>query len=233
LEETAPPVVEVTEAPIVVAEEAPVTEVTVQGAISNANNAAPVGATVTFVPIQSDSLQGASTMVATADEEGHYEISLPANENYDLRISADGYLANRDKLLLRQLGTTAINRDFNLIPLEVGATVQLQNVLFERGTTSMIGSSTDDLEEVISLMQENPNMEIELSGHTDNTGRPDLNLLLSQDRADAVKKYLVEQGIAAGRVIAKGYGGSRPIASNAVEEERRKNRRVEFTIIKK
>jgi outer membrane protein OmpA-like peptidoglycan-associated protein len=233
LEETAPPVVEVTEEPIVVAEETPITEVTVQGTISNANNAAPVGATVTFVPIQSDSLQGGSTIVATADEEGHYEISLPANENYDLRVAADGYMANKDKLLLRQLGTAAVNRDFNLTPLEVGATVQLQNVLFERGTTSMIGSSTDDLEEVISLMQENPNMEIELSGHTDNTGRADLNLLLSQDRADAVKKYFVEQGIAAGRVIAKGYGGSRPIASNAVEEERRKNRRVEFTIIKK
>ena len=233
LEETAPPVVEVTEEPVVVPKETPITEVTVKGTISNVNNDAPVGATITFIPIQSDSLQGTNTIVATADEEGHYEISLPANENYDLRVAADGYIANKDKLLLRQLGTAALNRDFNLTPLEVGATVQLQNVLFERGTTSMIGNSTDDLQEVISLMQENPNMQIELSGHTDNTGRPDLNLLLSQDRADAVKKYLVEQGISEERVIAKGYGGSRPIASNNVEEERRKNRRVEFTVIRK
>ena len=233
LEETAPPVVEVTEEPVVVAEEAPITEVMVQGTISNVKNADPVGATITFAPIQADSLQEAPTFTATADEEGHYEILLPTNENYDLRVSADGYMANRDMLLLRQMGTASVNRDFGLIPLEVGATVQLQNVLFERGTTHMIGNSSEELQEVVRLMEENPNLEIELSGHTDNTGRPDLNLLLSQDRADAVKKYLVEQDIAAERIIAKGYGGARPIASNAVEEERRKNRRVEFTIIKK
>jgi outer membrane protein OmpA-like peptidoglycan-associated protein len=233
LEETASPVVEVTEEPVVVAEEAPIAEVMVQGTITNVKNADPVGAKVTFVPIQADSLQETPTFEATADEEGQYEILLPTNENYDLRISADGYMANRDVLLLRQMGTASVNRDFGLTPLEVGATVQLQNVLFERGTTHMIGNSTEELQEVVRLMQENPNMEIELSGHTDNTGRPDLNLLLSQDRADAVKKYLVEQDIATERVIAKGYGGTRPIASNAVEEERRKNRRVEFTIIKK
>ncbi len=232
LEETTPPVVEITEEPVV-AEEAPVTEVMVQGTISNAKDAAPVGATVTFMPIQADSLAATEAITATANEDGYYEIMLPVDENYELRISADGFMANKDKLLLRQMGTTAVNRNFNLTPLEVGATVQLQNVLFERGTTNLIGSSTDDLQEVVQLMQENPNMQIELSGHTDNTGRADLNRLLSQDRANAVKKYLVAQGIDAERIVAKGYGGSRPIASNAVEEERRKNRRVEFTIIKK
>jgi outer membrane protein OmpA-like peptidoglycan-associated protein len=71
---------------------------------------------------------------------------------------------------------------------------------------------------------------LSINGHTDNTGGDDLNLKLSQDRADAAKQYLVNQGISADRITAIGYGSSKPIQSNDTEEGRSKNRRVEFKL---
>ncbi len=208
------------------------TETLVKGKISNASNSEPLEASLLIIPM--DSTVNTERYTTRANSEGEYEIMLPANGNFTAQVSANGYLVSKDKLLLRQLSASgAVIRDFLLTPLEVGATIQLSNVLFERGTTNMIGNSTEDLVDVVALMKENPEMVIEVAGHTDNSGRPDLNLLLSQDRADAVKSYLVNQGVREERIIAKGYGGSKPIASNKVEEERRKNRRVEFTILKK
>ncbi|MFC7667282.1 OmpA family protein [Hymenobacter humi] len=82
-------------------------------------------------------------------------------------------------------------------------------------------------------MKEYPSLEIKISGHTDNQGDPALNLKLSQDRVNEVKKYLSSHGINSGRITTEGFGGSKPIASNDQEETRAKNRRVEFTITKK
>ncbi|HRI78962.1 MAG TPA: OmpA family protein, partial [Cyclobacteriaceae bacterium] len=78
----------------------------------------------------------------------------------------------------------------------------------------------------------NPKVEILLTGHTDNRGDKDHNLRLSQRRVERVKGYLVSKGINAKRIAGKGFGGSKPIASNDTEETRRLNRRVEFTIVK-
>jgi len=81
-------------------------------------------------------------------------------------------------------------------------------------------------------MQQNPGIEIELGGHTDNRGAAKANLKLSQERVDKVKQYLVENGIEEDRIKGKGYGSIKPIASNKSEETRKLNRRVEFTILK-
>ena len=82
------------------------------------------------------------------------------------------------------------------------------------------------------MMLQNPDIEIELAGHTDNRGSQKLNLELSEQRVQVVKKYLAEKGVKEKRVNGQGYGGAKPIASNASEETRKLNRRVEFTIIK-
>ena len=126
-----------------------------------------------------------------------------------------------------------IVRDYALTPIEVGSTVNLENVLFDRGNATMLPGSYETLDEVATFLQENPAVEIEVAGHTDNQGRADLNLALSRERAVAVREYLVEQGVEADRITQQGYGGTRPLVSNAIEEERSKNRRVEFTILKK
>ena len=79
-------------------------------------------------------------------------------------------------------------------------------------------------------MKDVPSLKIEISGHTDNTGSASLNASLSQDRAEAVVKYLTTKGIAGSRMTAMGYGSSRPIASNGTADGRQQNRRTEFEI---
>jgi outer membrane protein OmpA-like peptidoglycan-associated protein len=80
-------------------------------------------------------------------------------------------------------------------------------------------------------MQQNPGIKIEIGGHTDDKGSDDYNLTLSEGRAQSVKDYLIEKGIAADRMTAKGYGETEPISSNATDQGRAENRRVEFTIL--
>lgn len=104
--------------------------------------------------------------------------------------------------------------------------------MFNRGTAEIKDGSFEELDRVYTMLMKNPNIEIELSGHTDNTGSAKLNIELSQKRSDRIKDYLVEKGIDSKRLESKGYGGARPIASNRSESTRKLNRRVEFTIIK-
>ena len=82
-------------------------------------------------------------------------------------------------------------------------------------------------------MKDNPTIEIEIAGHTDNVGADEYNLNLSLERANSVVAFIVSKGISQNRIIAKGYGESKPIASNDSEEGKQLNRRVEFTILKK
>ena len=100
------------------------------------------------------------------------------------------------------------------------------------GTTKLLEESYSGLNVVVGFLNDNPKIEIELNGHTDNRGDSKKNLVLSQQRVDVIKKYLVSKGINAKRIKGKGYGDSRPIATNDSEESRKLNRRVEFVILK-
>ncbi len=214
----------------VVTEAAPtVPTTTIEGKVTNKSSDAPVAAQITLRSLKKDTTQ-IETVAVSAD--GTFRTTLEVDDNYVLLVSADGFIRTRDQLSLAD-SSEALVRNYALTPIEVGSTVNLESVLFDRGNASMLPGSYENLDEVVNFLQENPTVEIEVSGHTDNRGRADLNLSLSQERAAAVKQYLVEQGADANRITQQGYGGTRPLVSNAIEEERSKNRRVEFTILKK
>lgn len=118
-----------------------------------------------------------------------------------------------------------------LKPLVVGATVNLENVLFQRSTTDFVGGSEKELERVAKMMRDNPELKILVKGHTDNRGNAVMNMDLSQRRAQKVKDYLIESGVDEVRVFSEGFGGTEPIASNEDEFTRKLNRRVEFTVL--
>ncbi|MGB3467905.1 MAG: OmpA family protein, partial [Cyclobacteriaceae bacterium] len=118
----------------------------------------------------------------------------------------------------------------SLEPLEVGNKVRLEHILFERASDKFLVGSEAELELLLKMMNENPNVSIMLEGHTDSYGNPKSNLTLSQQRVDAVKAYLVNRGIDASRIEGKGYGGTQPVADNKDEETRKLNRRVEFRV---
>lgn len=170
-----------------------------------------------------------STAVATGDG-GQLEIPF-TGENVSLEFKSPGYLSAR--LTVDQsafMTDTSEVRDVRLEPLEAGNTITLQHVLFYRGTANFIEGSERELDLVVEMMQENPEVDIFLKGHTDNVGNPVLNVQLSQARVESVKEFLVTQGIAADRITGKGFGGDQPLAPNDSEETRKLNRRVEFEI---
>jgi OOP family OmpA-OmpF porin len=104
----------------------------------------------------------------------------------------------------------------------------LQRIQFDLGSAELTEAGKRVLDELATRLQQAPKMKLEVAAHTDSTGTPSYNLDLSNRRADAVVQYLGSKGIAADRLIPRGYGASRPIADNATDEGRAKNRRIEF-----
>lgn len=114
--------------------------------------------------------------------------------------------------------------------LEVGKTINLKNIQFERGTANLLPDAYSDLETLAEKMKDRPTMEVELRGHTDNVGKQSINLRLSGERVRVVRQYLIKEGIDSKRITTRAFGGIEPIADNSREETRRLNRRVEVRI---
>jgi outer membrane protein OmpA-like peptidoglycan-associated protein len=165
---------------------------------------------------------------------GDYKIALPAGKNYGYHAAAPGYLSLNENLELVDLKEYGeLKKDLYLIPIEIGESIQLRNVFFVQSKAELKPESYPELDRLVKIMNENPTIEIELGGHTDNRGVPQANLELSEKRVEAVKSYLVSKGIVAARISGKGYGGTRPMVENSNEQNRQFNRRVEFKIVKK
>lgn len=170
----------------------------------------------------------------TNPENGEYKIVLPQGNAYGFRAEAQGFVSVNDNLDATNLKEyTEIQRDLYLVPVEVGQVVRINNIFFDFGKSTLKPESFSELNRVVDFLNTNPNVSIELSGHTDNIGGDAINLKLSDDRAKAVVEYLTSKGITSSRLTAKGYGETKPIATNDTEEGRALNRRVEFLILKK
>ncbi len=166
-----------------------------------------------------------------SEPDGSYKITLPLGR-YSVQVEKEGYV-NENTTLEIMDGSKNQIKDFELTPIKVGETIRLPHVYFARGGTELLESSNESLDQLYTLLIDNPTMRIELLGYTDNQGDAKLNILLSEQRVAAIKDYLVAKGIADTRIGGKGYGGANPIASNATEETRQLNRRVEFKIVSK
>lgn len=114
---------------------------------------------------------------------------------------------------------------------EVGQKIILRNIQFETAKWTLLPESFEQLDSLVDLLLKFPNMKVEISGFTDNKGKPKDNLVLSQNRAEAVVRYLVEAGVDAEQLVAKGYGQDQPVDTNDHEAGRANNRRVEFRIL--
>jgi OOP family OmpA-OmpF porin len=157
---------------------------------------------------------------------------LPIGKEYHVKVEAKGFIGRYEKLDLRTHPAKDVEMNFSLQPIEIGTTVNLKSVLFVQSKPVLLEESYDELDMVVDFMKLNPSVMIQLSGHTDNRGRHEMNMKLSRERVDAVKAYLVSKGVESRRISGQGFGGTRPIADNDAEETRALNRRVEFTIMK-
>lgn len=121
----------------------------------------------------------------------------------------------------------------NVEPAEKGKAFVIDNIEYATGAADLYPKSFITLDEFAAYLKLNPSMKVEIQGHTDNVGSDADNKTLSQKRADNVMKYLVEKGIAANHLTAKGYGASQPIADNSTVAGKAKNRRTAFLILDK
>ncbi|WP_082191449.1 OmpA family protein [Cellvibrio sp. pealriver] len=137
------------------------------------------------------------------------------------------------QLEARTKETEALRRqiaELNAKQTERGLVVTLGDVLFEVGRSDLKSNAHANLNKLVRFLEQQPERSVVIEGHTDNMGSDSYNQTLSQSRADAVKVFLIEQGIAANRITAVGKGESAPTASNDSSSGRQLNRRVEIVI---
>lgn len=165
------------------------------------------------------------------DEEGNYLTTLPLGKDYAFNVNRKGYLFYSDNFSLTANSDSVFNKDIPLQPIENGAVVVLKNIFFDTKQFALKPESIAELDKVVLLLNENPNLKIQINGHTDNVGAAKDNLLLSNNRARAVVAYLLQKGIAQPRLSFKGFGAAQPVADNNTETGRAQNRRTELSVI--
>ena len=204
--------------------------VLISGKVIDAKTGNPVEATIHYEVLPGGKDAGIAHSTPTT---GEYKISLPAGSLYGFRAEAKGYVAVNENLDVKKTTEYAeLRRDLKLFPVEVGQTVRLNNLFFDFNKSVLKSESFAELDRLVDLLKSSPKMEVEIEGHTDNVGNDAANKKLSNDRANAVRDYLISKSIPSVRLKTVGYGKAKPLASNDNEEGRQQNRRVEFTILK-
>jgi outer membrane protein OmpA-like peptidoglycan-associated protein len=163
---------------------------------------------------------------------GKYLTSLPSGKNYGIAVKKEGYLFHSENFNVADSAAfQTIIKDIALKKIQVGSTIVLKNIFYDFDKATLRPESTNELERLLKLLVDMPNLKIEISSHTDSKGTNDYNFKLSENRAKSVVDYLIGKGITAERLVSKGYGEEKPIATNDTDEGRQLNRRTEFKIL--
>ncbi len=166
------------------------------------------------------------------DENGRYLITLPVGKDYAFSVNRKGYLFYSQNFpLSKKTADSTYIIDIPLQPIEVNASIVLNNIFFDINKFELKPESRSELDKVVALMNDNPGMKILISGHTDNIGKSSDNLVLSNNRAKAVISYLISKGVLPARLQSRGFGATKPIADNQTESGRAVNRRTELTVV--
>jgi outer membrane protein OmpA-like peptidoglycan-associated protein len=202
----------------------------ISGRVLDSKTGKPLAADVKYESLTTGKELG---IARTNPADGAYKIALVSGQEYGFLAQAEGYYPESQSINAGDVKVyTEIKRDLYLGPIEVGQAIRLNNVFFDFAKFTLRPQSHAELNRLIDFLKGHPTMTIELGGHTDNVGDEATNMKLSQNRVNAVKEYLVTNGIDASRLVAKGYGKSKPRADNKTEEGRQTNRRVEFIFLK-
>jgi outer membrane protein OmpA-like peptidoglycan-associated protein len=147
---------------------------------------------------------------------------------------AKGYLSVDENInLTDSINYVEITKDLYLVPIEDGTAFKLNNIFFARTEFYLLPESYPELNRLAQVLKDNPNMVIQLEGHTEVFGKPKDQKNLAENRVKTVKRYLMEKGsVKDERIKLKSFGGSRPLCTEVTEECRSKNRRVEVRILK-
>lgn len=214
---------------------APQPYVIVKGKLIDSKTGLPISAKIIYERLS----DGKEIGVAQSNPvTGEYEIRLPGGEIYGVRAEAQGHISENQNLDLRDFKADGVvsHKDMTLAPIEV-ATIEpmtkitLNNIFFAFDQSSLLKESYPELNRLVDLMNQTAAMNVEIAGHADATGPEPYNMTLSKLRAEKVTAYLVQKGIVKERIKVSYFGETKPAVDNKTKESRRKNRRVEFTIL--
>jgi len=163
-----------------------------------------------------------------------FMVSLPGGKNYGIAVEAEGYVFHSENFNLVYKDEYAeVEKVIEMQKVKAGVQLVLNNIFFDFDKSELKEESRAELKRAIDLLNKYPEIKIEIEGHTDDYGTDQYNIELSGRRAASVKDFLVANGFDVKRIIkTTGYGESKPVAGNDTKEDRAKNRRVEFRLVK-
>ncbi len=160
--------------------------------------------------------------------DGSYEFKLINNNNYLVVVQGENFFRIEELIYLN----TDTQLSTQIEP--ISTKIKFESIVFGNGEAKLTSGMYDDLDKVADFLLDNPKFKLNISGHTDSDGREDFNLNLSQQRANAIKEYIIYFGnIDEERIVAKGLGSSQPILKDHSEEAKKTNRRVEFELYRR
>jgi outer membrane protein OmpA-like peptidoglycan-associated protein len=199
----------------------------VKGTVIDKKTNKPLPSSVELI----DNSTGKPLMKVQTDELGVYFITLPTGKDYTFTVNRRGYLFYSQLYDLSKKDADSVyQKDIYLQPVELNVVTTFRNVQFATNSSEIQQTGYIELEKLLQVLTENPSLKVEISGHTDNIGKPEDNLVLSTNRAKAIVDHLVSKGIDRSRLSYKGYGATQPVADNNTETGRAQNRRTTFTV---
>ena len=202
----------------------------IKGVVKDEKKEEPVKAKIELQNIATRKL----TEIPVDSATGEYALIVPFSNDYLLTVKKEGYAFSSKYFSSEDTTLTEPQKlDIAIKPVEVGETYRLNDIHFATDSFTLTDASKIIIDKFIDFLNENPHMKIAIHGHTDNLGKPQHNLLLSENRAKSVYEYMISKGINKSRLNYEGYGDSKPLETNDTEEGRAVNRRTEFVITEK
>jgi outer membrane protein OmpA-like peptidoglycan-associated protein len=166
--------------------------------------------------------------------DGTFRLKIPKGVKFDLIPEKGGYAGQTEEVLYRRDYYYFREQyvDLLLDPLEVNSKIELRPIFFQQSKATILEESYGELERLATILLESPTLQIRIEGHTDNIGKAEDLFKLSEERADAIRSFLIQKGCASSRIEIKGQGPKFPINDNNTEELRSRNRRVEIVVTK-
>ncbi|MBL4657346.1 MAG: PD40 domain-containing protein [Flavobacteriales bacterium] len=164
---------------------------------------------------------------------GDFLLSLPSGHSYGITFAAEGHFFHTEQIDIPEAAPYfEMTKNIKLKKADIGESVVLENIYFDYNKETLKEESILELNKAIRFMEKNSDLSFEISGHTDNKGKWEYNMDLSERRAESVVNYFMEHGISKSRLVYAGYSFDKPIASNATKEGQQKNRRVQMMVIR-
>ncbi|MCB0710927.1 MAG: OmpA family protein [Ignavibacteriae bacterium] len=207
-------------------------QTTLRGQILDQNNRGIRG------KVQIDDAETLETvMIIETDQNGRYQTAINEGRVYRLTPVVPEYIPTPEELDTRGVKRgAALEKDLHVISIDqaiaTGATFRLDNIFFDFDKSDLKSESIPELRKLVNLLNDYPSIRVEIGAHTDWDGTDDYNIKLSQRRAQSVVNWLIDSGVSESRLVSKGYGESKPIATNETDEGRALNRRVEFKLVR-